>query len=261
MLIAVIAATTTIIDDAFEAVVDKMVEVFKDMGLSEEMAEMLAMIVMILAIIVVALVARGAAANIGTKHVVQQLGKEAAKKATTKVANGVALNVASTGISHSGVLNRGIKPFLTEVLGMDEETAEIVAMVIAMVAMMAIMMAGASQMAGASKAVAKSAAGTMGRQMEGLAQNLQMASTAVEALTQGFSAIMNLRMAGLAKEKAELEADLAEIESMLEMFGMERESINEGMEGLQELATFLSESFVKIVESHSQMLNDVTQAA
>ncbi len=261
VLIAVIAATTTIIDDAFEAIVDKMVEVFKSMGMSDEMAEIMAMVVMIVLIIVVALITKGAAAKFGTKHVVDKLGPELAKKATTKVANAVAINVATTGITHSGVLTRGIKPFLTEVLGMDEETAEIVAMVIAMVAMLALMLAGAKQMMGASKAVAQSSTGSMGRGIEQIAQQLQMASSAVETLAQVLSAVMNIRMAGLAKEKSELEAQLAELDAQLEGYGLQREEITAGMEQIQDLSNFMSDSFVKIVESYSDIVSGATKAA
>ncbi|MBV36922.1 MAG: hypothetical protein CMP47_15950 [Rickettsiales bacterium] len=269
VIVAVIAATTTIIDDVMEQVVDTIVEVFKDMGMSDEMARIMTMIVLILAVVALILVTRnlgmmtkigGQSLAGGAKVAGHQIGKEVSKQATKKVANSVALNTGVTALQHSKALEVGLKPLLTEVFGMDEETAEIVAMVIQMIVMLTMMMASMQQMGSASSAVLKSATGGPTQSMQNMANTLQTGASAVEAGTQAYSAVANLRLAAMAKEKAEFEAFVAELESSLEVFGLAREDRQQGLEKLNELVEYLSESFIEIVEGMSAVIGDVTQA-
>lgn len=256
LVVAIIASTTTIIDDAMKEVTDQMIDVFKSMGMSEEMAQIMTMIVMIIVIIALVVVTRGACTQ-GTGMVAGQIGKEAAKQATTRVANAMALQVAATAVTHSNCIALGMKPLLMS-MGMDEETAEIVAMVIQMIALMTLMIGSAGSLASAGQAVAKSAAGTMGQTATTVAKALEALATAVQAATQGYSAVSNLRMAGMAKEKAELEKVIAELETQQDSDKVTKDQRQKGIDGMSDLATFYSQSFDRILQSHQKILRDAT---
>lgn len=259
VVVAIIASTTTIIDDAMTEVTDVIVDAFKSMGMSDEMARIMTMVVIIVLIIALFLVTKGACSQ-GTGMVSAQIGKEAAKQATTKVANAMALQVAATAVTHSKVIELGMKPLLVDVLGMDEQTADIIIMIVNMIVMLTLMLASAGCLAGAGKAVANSAAGTMGKTAEAISRQLQLLSTAVQAVTQAYSAVANLRMAGMAMEKADLEKIIAELESQQETDRAAKEARKQGIDSLMDLANFYSESFDRLIQSQRKILSSATAA-
>lgn len=257
VVVALIAATTTIIDDVMKKVVDEIKTIFLKMGFSEEVAAMLTALVMIIMIIALMVATRGAC-SCGTGLVTEQLGAEAAKQATSKVATGMAMEVGAVAIGHSKVINIGLKPFLTKFCGMDEKTAELICMIVTMITMLVLALGGAAAMASAATTVSRSATGTMGRSMENIAERLQEFSTAVQALTQAYSAVANLLLAQKRLEKGKLEEMITEIKTAQNIDKETGKARQDSMAGLMDLVAFYSDSFTQILQSMQQVVGKVT---
>lgn len=238
---------------AFKAIFDGISKLAEKMGLPKVLGKIIAAVVMVAVLIAIAVAARSMLAKLGTS-LLGMGAKEAGKFAT-----GLTLMLAGTFTAMAQPITHIIKE-MAIAFGVDENDmilnilASIINMITSLIAM--IMGGGMAQGAGISTKLSK----MMGDTAKNVAQGLMAGSAIAQGASGIYTGVNQIQQAQMTENIGNLQAAIRELEGQLEQLGMEKESINEAIKSLTEIAQMFGDTFIQMIQGYSKSVAGLTQA-
>lgn len=255
VLIAMLLDSATgIVSKGFKKLMQGIEGLFKALGLPDSVAKGLTAAVVVVAIIVLTVVAAGAASS-GAASVARMVGQQTADKIAKSVAIGVAVNAGCYMATTTNCVAQLFKSF-AEMCGADEQTAEIIGMIMQIIILLVAMLASGAAMGSAIKG----AEGAISATRQVIADALNIGAQATQTATGLAKGVMSAQSAKLAMSQAELEKIIGELETFLKVAEVAKEDRNQGIATFMEMAQFFSDSFERLIKSHEKMLQGAMAA-
>lgn len=206
-----------------------------------------ATIMMALMIIVVIAATKGAAGKDIGGLVAKKMGEEGAKAALKNISTVVALQVGMQLMTTSGVVTNTAKG-ISQLMPIDKDKQQILAAILEMILLLTVMLA-------CGKAL-----GTSGMQTSHLAAAADVVGDSLNAGTKIYSGVSHIKLGFLAKEKADIQAMITQLETGLELLGMDKQNIRASTKQLADLMASWSQLFTKIVQKEVQINSALARA-